>query len=292
MSWAVVAGKEVRDASRSRSLWAVTVLALAVVAGGVYLPTVAFERGVTARQALAFLSAPARVVMAITALSAAYLSIAGERESGSIKLLLGLPHTRRDVVLGKLIGRVAVVVVALALAFVAAAAILRAEYGSVPIGAFGRLFLLTLLYTSAFTGFAVGVSAATPTRARAMATVVGAFVLFEFAWGWVPRLTYHAVRGAFPGEQVPAWYVLLERLSPAEAYRVASSSFLDPGGRTITVSSGGASGDAGAAAVPLAERVIGDLPMYLQPELAPVVLVAWLLVVPFLGYLHFRSVDL
>lgn len=46
-----------------------------------------------------------------------YRAIVGERESGSLKFLLGLPHTRRDVILGKLIGRVSTVTVAVLVGF-------------------------------------------------------------------------------------------------------------------------------------------------------------------------------
>jgi len=56
------------------------------------------------------------------ALVAAYLAIAGERESGSIKHLLSTPVSRRDVVVGKYLSRTMIVGASLLLGFVLAAA--------------------------------------------------------------------------------------------------------------------------------------------------------------------------
>jgi ABC-2 type transport system permease protein len=56
-------------------------------------------------------------IVPVLALVASYLAIAGERESGTLKLLLGMPPTRREVVLGKLLGRLAVTTTAIVVAF-------------------------------------------------------------------------------------------------------------------------------------------------------------------------------
>src|SRR5699024_6961636 len=56
---------------------------------------------------------PALYLIPMIGIVVGYKAIAGERDSGSIKLLLALPNTRREVFLGKVIGQTAVVSVAI-----------------------------------------------------------------------------------------------------------------------------------------------------------------------------------
>jgi len=66
------------------------------------------------------------------ALIAAYLAIAGERESGSLKLLLGLPPSRGEVLVGKFLGRSGVVAIGLVLGFLVSGVVTVAIYGGLP----------------------------------------------------------------------------------------------------------------------------------------------------------------
>jgi len=63
-------------------------------------------------------------------LAISYAAIAGERDSGSIKLLLSLPNSRRDVILGKFIGRCAVLTIAILSGYVVVAAFALLTYES------------------------------------------------------------------------------------------------------------------------------------------------------------------
>ena len=274
MSWSVVARKDFEDAARSKMLWAITALFVVFTAGTVY----AFDRIMeqTATTALQTLTLPAGLVIPITALVVAYLAIAGERESGSIKLLLGLPHTRRDVMVGKLVGRAGTVVVATVVAFAVTTAVLVGLYGTVPLVEYLLLTLLTALFSAVFVGIAVGISAATATRSRAMAAAVGVFVIFQILWDYVPMGIYYLIEGAIPtGGPLPPWYFLAVTLNPKNAYSTASALFLP---ESLTGS--------------MAERVAGEVPFYLQDWFALGILIAWLVVPVALGYVRFERADL
>jgi len=125
MSALTVAKKDFRDAIRSRTLLALIVLFAIFTAGGAYVSTLiggllsnANPAGSQSALDLIFaLLTPASLLVPVIGLLAGYKAIAGERESGSLKFLLGLPHSRRDVVLGKVIGRAAVVTVAILIGF-------------------------------------------------------------------------------------------------------------------------------------------------------------------------------
>ncbi|WP_436925716.1 ABC transporter permease subunit [Halosimplex amylolyticum] len=174
MSVRAVAHKDFLDVRRAKIVWA---------AGGAYTALTAlfflqvrlgsFERAsddVLALWNVVFVGA---VFVPAVALVAAYLAIAGERESGSIKHLLSTPVSRRDVVLGKYLSRAGVVAASLALAFAVAAALASVWFGPVRWRAFVGIAALTTVYALAYVSVAIAISAATATRSRAMLGALG-----------------------------------------------------------------------------------------------------------------------
>jgi ABC-2 type transport system permease protein len=258
-------------------LWGITALFVLTTAGGMYAYD-AITQGATAAGAIDWLGTPATQIIPLAALVVAYLSIAGERESGSLKILLGLPHTRRDVVVGKLVGRTAVVALATFVSFLAGAGVLLVNYQTVPVADFVILAGLTLLFATAFVGIAVGFSSLASTRSRAMAGAIGLFFLFQFIWDFVPLGIYYVVEGHLPnmlGGGLPAWYFLVQFLSPKNAYSTLSTYLMNPDATTQV------------------ETVLGgDLPFYLDTPFLFVILLAWLVVPVTVGYLRFRNADL
>jgi len=128
------------------------------------------------------------LLIPLIALVAAYLSIAGERESGSIKFLLGLPNSRSDVVFGKLLSRAGVVAAGLLLSFavgVVAAAVLVPEM-TFEYGDYALFVGLTLLYAVTYVAIAVSISAVTGSRSRAMGGAIGFFFVFNIVWNFLP----------------------------------------------------------------------------------------------------------
>ncbi|WP_227355496.1 ABC transporter permease [Haladaptatus salinisoli] len=294
MSLAVVARKDFEDAARSKMLWAITALFVLTTAGGMYALNFLFDEQ-SATGAVQWLSAPASLVVPLAAIVVGYLAIAGERESGSIKILLGLPHTRRDVVLGKLVGRTGVVAVATVVAFAVGAVVLLVQYGSLPLVEFALLGLLTFFFAMVFVGIAIGFSAFTKTRSRAMAGAIGIFFLFQFLWSFVPVAIYYLLEGSIPNpfaEPLPAWYFLLQLLNPSNAYGAASGLFIDSAGTQSVVV--GPSGETTTGAAPsLADLVQGGtVPFYLDEWFSLVILAAWLVVPVAIGYWRFRDADL
>jgi ABC-2 type transport system permease protein len=276
MSWVVVARKDFEDAARSKMLWAITALFVLTTAGGMYAAGVVLDQQ-RASEALQWLGAPAAMIVPLAALVVAYLAIAGERESGSIKILLGLPHTRRDVVLGKLLGRATVVAVATVVAFLAGAVVLLVQHGSLPVVEFALLGLNTLFFGLVFVGIAVGFSAMMATRSRAMAGAIGLFFLFQLIWDFVPLGVYYVVEGGMPTvtQGLPAWYFFVQMINPKNAYSTLSTHLVNPN-----------------TATQIEQMLGGDIPFYLQEWFLVVILLAWLVVPVALGYWRFQRVDL
>lgn len=117
---------------RSRLLWGVIVAyALFTV-----LLTVAQNASdiTSATELLVGVTGITAVVLPVVAIVAGYLAIAGERESGTITLRLGLPDSRLAVVAGKLVSRGATVALGFGVAFGIAFGLAFVLFGTVDVG--------------------------------------------------------------------------------------------------------------------------------------------------------------
>ena len=239
-----------------------------------------------------------QVIVPLVALIAGYMSIVGERRSGSIKVLLGLPPTRSDVVFGKLVGRSSVVATAVLTGFVVAAVLSGLLIGGVPLADLVGLLVVSVLLGLAFVGIAVGVSAAVSSRGRAMSAVVSTYLLFLGFWDVLIGGVYRIVTGAFPPspivpqQPIEPWALLLQRLNPMEAYGVVATALIDSRVFPLTLQFPIGINPTPNPEVSTADLVVGDLPFYLSDWFAAVVLLAWFAVPVVLGYLRFRGVDL
>jgi ABC-2 type transport system permease protein len=279
----VVAKRDFENARRSYLLAGVIGVFSLLVFLVTALPGLLSDSPIGGRAAVVLITFPAGVLIPVTAVIASYLAIAGERESGSLKILLSLPPSRRDVVLGKFLGRTAVVGVAIAIAFAIGALVAALVYGSLPVGPYLLTAALTALLGVSFVGLSVGLSAATSTRTRAMAPAVGAVIILGPLWqGIVVAIRFVADLG-FSVELAEETVTLLTVLSPASAYgRLFNSAVLPDllGGLAQ-------SGIAGSQPV----STVGA-PVYLQDWFVLLLMVAWVVVPVLLGYWRFSGADI
>jgi ABC-2 type transport system permease protein len=285
MSALAVAKKDFKRARRSRALWAAGTL-LAMVAALLVFGYQGYRMPPSeeALQAFRMLATMLAAVLPIVALVAGYLAVAGERESGGIKFLLGFPNTRRDVVVGKLGSRLGVVAVGVTLLFAAAASMSLARHGTLPLVPAVGLFALTLVYGSVFVTLAVALSASVAARSRAIGAAVGAYLLLVVLYVApavrIPdlvRWVHHTMLG---NAENPHLYSAVTYTSPFTAYRKAVN-LVFPGRQRVfrAVETGGPDS-------------MADLPVYLTDEFALVVFAIWLVVPIVLGYLRFQGSDL
>jgi ABC-2 type transport system permease protein len=279
MNWLVIARRDFRDARRSR------ILALVV---GLFVAFVALTAATTSNspEGLSEAEGPlwnvhgiAIFMMPIVMLVVGYLSIAGERETGRIKYLLGLPNRRWEVVVGKFLSRSLVAWLAIVLSMLVGVAIMFVRYDSVPLGTAAALTVFMLFFAAVYVGIAVGVSALTASRARAMAGVIGVYVLFTVAWiapfvtpGDSVAYVVENLLGLSPMEDL---YEFVFHLSPSFAYsRLANEQVF------------------GGVAANDAETLEASDPFFLQDTFMPVILIGWIVVALGVGYLRFRNAEL
>lgn len=293
MSWSIVARKDFRDAVRSRALWALTVLYVLFMAGFAYLYTLFQNTGappgsgqdeavLEAADLVFFLLGPVALLIPLTALVIGYKSLAGEVESGSGKFLLSLPHTRRDAVIGKVVGRTGVLWLAILVGILVAIGVILLLYDELALATLGIFTAASLLLGAVYISIAVGLSGLTNSTSRATVYAVAFFVVFEIVWPYVPNLLYYLTDGSFfprfvPGTGVaaaPGWFHFVGMLSPTAAYSTMMSAFAREGPLNV------------AAAFP------DGLPFYLTGWAALAVLIGWALLTVGAGYWHFREADL
>lgn len=299
LAWLAVARKDVADASRSWLLYALAATFVAFMGLGAAVPPLEFRSlsGEMAAQlppldvalAVDILVQPLQPLVLLTALVVAYRSIVGEAEQRSLHVLLGLPVTRRDLFVGKLVGRSVLVVGSMALGFGVAGGVVAVWYDSFDVSMYIAFAGLTVLLGVVSTAIGVGISGAARSRARAMGAAVVTFATFTFFWQALPASIYYLQQGELAPRTggiagpspAPAWFVFLQNLKLQRAYKVLVHEWVTPVFRTS----------------PGAEHygefyVKGPEPFYLEPWFSVVVLVAWAGLFLGLGYWRFRDADL
>jgi ABC-2 type transport system permease protein len=265
MSTLAVAKKDFQDGIRSRALLVLVCLFTEFIAVLTYY---FLEYGATASgrsEAAAVINSlvnPVSIFLPLVGTLLGYKAIVGERESGSLRFLLGLPHTRRDVVLGKLIGRAGTVALTILIGGLVAGIIIAARTGTVPSADYalftGKMVVLGIV----FVAIAIAFSAATRSATVATWGAVGLTILFTFLWDGVLLFVKPFLVTDF-NDAPPEWFALIKRLSPRNA--------LD------AVALGGTS---------------GPVPFYLEPWFGVVIVGGWLVVPLGLACLRFQRGDL
>lgn len=279
MSWLPIAKKDFQDALRSRALVGLTGLFVLFAAGFTYLfgtipGLFGGSENPSTTALIAGLQSSGAFLVPLVALIIGYKSIVGERDSGSLNLLLGLPHTRFDVILGKLVGRTAVVSVSILVGFAAGAVVALVFYDSFAVVPFMVFTLVTIVCALVFVGIAVGFSAAIRSTGRALYGAIGLYVLFQFVWAFIPMIVRYVLNGfTLPNmTTMPNWAWFLSLLNPLQAYNYAAGALIP---ELTTISDG-----------------LTNSPFYIQEWFGFVILAVWLIVPLGLGYRRFSRTDL
>jgi ABC-2 type transport system permease protein len=219
------------------------------------------------------------VFVSIAAIVVAAGAIAVERDSGSSKLLLGFPHSRLDVVLGKLVGRTAVLAVALLVGLALTLVVALTLFDSFSAVDYAVFTLVTLLLVLVYVGIMVALSATTASGGRAMAYGIGAFVALELLSDLLPTLALFVTDGfsLTTTGPLPGWIAFLTVSTPTAAYTNALMWFL---------------GDGTAVELAFEGALGGSVPFYLTGWASLAVLGLWLVVPLSLGYRRFAMADL
>lgn len=278
MALQAVVRKDFEDSIRSYTLAALVLLfaAFATFLAAIQWIPLPYQDSTVEKSTLALLNSmrqPTVFLVPVISLAVAYDTIAGERESGSLRLLLGLPNSRADVVFGKFIGRVGVVAVAILVGYATAALVALATYDSFSLRIFVLYTLLTVLYGAVYTALATGFSAAMRSRTRALVGATGVYSLVILGWDAILYGIPFVVFGDdFTGADIPNWLHFLGLVNPSTAFMHASRAVI-PEYREITF------------------HPTPDV-FYMQDWVGIPILLFWVVVPLAFGYLRFDATDI
>lgn len=292
MSYRHVWKRDLLSSYRSRLVPAVAVILLLATAG-IVLGMYAIDNygpPPALRDAVMVVGSVSHALIPLVGLLASYSALAGERESGSVRFLMGLPNSRLDAFLGKFASRMTAVGAPLLLGLLVCTVAVGALFENGSYLDMLGLTGVTLLYALLFVGMGLALSAVAATSTRAVVGSVGIFALFRGGWpalqGVLLRVT-DADRYPF----APDWYYWIGRVNPLNAYVKLTTEYADfgPGSHPLLTRAVETDFD------PAAEEVVVEASVQsfaVTSEFAAIVLLAWTAVVPLAALAVWRRRDL
>lgn len=220
-----VALKELHDRLRNRWVLAVslvfTVFALVIAYfGGAQqgvLGLRSIESTITSLVSLVIYLIP------LIALLLGFDAVVGERERGSLDLLLALPITRLEVLLGKYLGLAAALSLSTLLGFGLVAVLLVSQTGSAALEPLATFMGSSVLLGLAFLSLAVMLSVLASDRTRASGLAIALWFLFVLVFD----LLLLGLLVGLGSESGSAWFPYLLLLNPADVFRILNVFSLD-----------------------------------------------------------------
>lgn len=218
MSWQAVARKDFQDASRSYLLWGLTGVFIALVSlAAVVLGYLTPEP--TSSSIIGVIHLLFQYIVPLIAITIAFGAIVDERNSGSLKILLSLPHSREDVVVGKMVGRSGAFVLPLL------GGMLLPAIGMIVAGVefeaakYVGYLLLTSLFGISYIAIATGLSASLNSRFRILLSLFGFYFIFNILWRLINTASFVIVLTV--SQEWPDWMPLTVQES-IQAFRLLS----------------------------------------------------------------------
>ena len=215
---AILASKEFRDRLRNRWVLAVAVVFTAFSLLITYFGSAAQGQIGPRSIELTIASLVSLVIYLIPliALLLGFDAIVGERERGSLDLLLALPITRLELLLGKYLGLAAALTLSTVAGFALVAGVLYQRFGASALYHYGGFVLSSVLLGLAFLSLAVLLSVLARDRTRASGLAIATWFFFVLVFDLLLLGVLVGSGGRFGGES----FALLLLLNPADVFRI------------------------------------------------------------------------
>lgn len=321
--WYTVAKKEFRDAIRSRGLWLLSLIFVVFfilpVAGALYLGlnlniTAGDQQlGMQVLISSLYLNM-VTFLLPVVAIFVGYAAITKERTSGSLKLLLSLPHSRKDVILGKVLGRCLVVGVPLLFAYGVAALFFVASSVTLQPELYGLFALFTFGFAIVFVAITVSISGAFSTSMRSGIASFFAYFYLTFGWNSLANGVGQIMANQLGIGGSIRWHavLILKLLNPSQAYKTLTNSMLGEGANAARSARFSMFSQQPSAMESICTQVLdgtpqiqeglfgetvvcggqGSLPIYYSDAAVFVAMVVWVGIAAAISYYTFNLADL
>jgi Cu-processing system permease protein len=215
-----IAAREFQDRIRNRWTLAValvfTVFALAIAYFGAAQQGAVGLRGVDVT--IASLVSLVIYLVPLIALMLGYDAVVGERERGSLALLLSLPITRLELLLGKYLGLAAALAASTLAGFGIVGVLLGLQFGAAAFAHYAGFMASAVALGLAFLSLSVLISVIAASRIGASGMAIVSWFGFVLVYDLVLLALLVALGGRPAAEVVPA----LLLLNPADAFRMVN----------------------------------------------------------------------
>jgi Cu-processing system permease protein len=222
---AIVAGKELRDRIRNRWVLAIAVVfaafALLIAYFGAAQQGAVGFRGIEVT--IASLTSLVIYLLPLIALILGFDAIVGERERGSLDLLLSLPITRLELLLGKYLGLAAALSLSTLLGFGLTGILFVAQAESGALFHYIGFVASSILMGLSFLSIAILLSTLASDRTRASGAAIGVWFFFVLVFDLILLGLLVASGGDSHSATLP--YLLL--LNPADIFRILNIFSMD-----------------------------------------------------------------
>lgn len=272
MSWPAVAANDLRTAAHERGTLA---LAAGFLLGFGGLAVLLVQLGSPTFEGYLDLLAPAvGLLVPLAGVVVGYGTVVGERESGTAVLALSMPHSRASLVAGKLAGRTALLVAAVAAPALLTAGWLVATFPAFDAVRYAGFVLATAGYGVVFLWLSAALSMALSSSRRVIVAAFGAYIGITLVWNVAVDVAvtvlYRFRDGALADPA--AWVTFVKFVGPNTSFNYLLGATLDAGTVPPAVD---------AASEP-----------FLTPLGAVLALAGWAFFSVGVGYLSFRRGDL
>jgi ABC-2 type transport system permease protein len=277
--WRRIARKDVADSVRERQLHIGVGLftVVGLIAGYIYASS--YDPAAVDRPGLQFLGVlvgAALFLAPITGIMLAQGRIVDKRSRGELVVLLGMPFSRRDVVIGSVAGRFAVTTAVVACLFAFATGVAALMLAPIPLLRIVAFLAVFVAFAGIFVAIGVAISAAVSGTTRAAVLAVGVYLFFVFRVHTIAWTLF--VTGVYGSQSTPdALLPVATQFGPFTALRNVVVG--------VYPEIAGAFGYFGGAAPT-------GLTVFAQPAVGFVVLLAWATVPLYAGLRRFEGADL
>ena len=174
-------------------------------------------------ETVAGMTAISTILIPILGLMLSYAAVVGEKERGSILLLLSMPITRLETILGKFLGLGAVMLAAVLSGLGIGGIVIMAFTGTEGWENFIVFLLGAILFALAFLSVGLLLSSVTKRRSLAMGLAVFLWFFFAFIFDLIILGVFVATGGSFlptPGQALvlPDWAAAAQLANPVDAF--------------------------------------------------------------------------
>ena len=270
MSWRVIARNDVRSMSTERGTLGLFTGFLLGFGG---LAALIFYVGEPNFEGyLDLVTVGAGLLVPLAGIVLGYEAIIGERESGMAVLSLSLPHSRADMILGKLAGRTALLTGAIMSTGVVAGVGLALFYPSFDALRYLGVLVVVAAYGTVFLWLAATLSMALSTSRKVIAVAFSAYIVLVLMWSVILDLVVVVLFRFQPPREPESWATFATFVGPNTAFNYLLAELLDAGTMPAI------------AVDPTVE--------FITPAVAVLSLLGWTLIPVLLGYTSFRGSDL